>query len=121
MSNDDRLLVPGTLVPVENIEPDCQYTEENITWLYNVAGVGLQDLANQANQTEECNSRSPIILQMWKRALTMELFGQEILGLKIPAHDYHSDDDASALNNSDSDILATVEKADFVEFLDDDS
>ena len=40
---------------------------------------------------------------------------------KIPAHDYHSDDDVSALNNSDSDILATVEKADFVEFLDDDS
>ena len=49
------------------------------------------------------------------------VFGQEILGLKIPAHDYHSDDDVSALNNSDSDILATVEKADFVEFLDDDS
>ena len=43
------------------------------------------------------------------------------LGLKIPAHDCHSNDDVSALNNSDSDILATVEKADFVEFLDDDS
>jgi len=28
-------------------------------------------------------------------------------------------DDISALNNSDSDILATVEKADFVEYLDD--
>ena len=46
-----------------------------ILCLYNVAGVGLQDLANQANQTEECNSRSPIILYMWKRALTMEFFG----------------------------------------------
>ena len=51
----------------------------------------------------------------------MEFFGPEILGLKIPAHDCHSNDDVSALNNSDSDILATVEKADFVEFLDDDS
>ena len=46
----------------------------------------------------------------------MEFFGQEILGLKILAHDYHSDDDVLALNNSDSDILATIEKADFVDF-----
>ena len=74
MSNDDHLLVP-----IENIAPDCQYTQENVTCLSNVAGVGLQDLANQANQTEECNSsRSPILLYMWKRALTMEFFGQEI-------------------------------------------
>ena len=51
----------------------------------------------------------------------MEFFGKEILALKIPAHDNHSDDDVSAHNNSDSDILATVEKADFVEFLDDDT
>ena len=58
---------------------------------------------------------------MWKRALTMEFVGQEILVLKIPAHDYYSDDDVLAHSNSDSDILATVEKADFVEFLDDDS
>ena len=58
---------------------------------------------------------------MWKRVLTLEFFVQEILGLKIPAHDCHSNDDVSALNNSDSDILATIEKADFVELLDDDS
>ena len=58
---------------------------------------------------------------MWKRALTMEFVGQEILVLKIPAHDYYSDDDVSAHGNSDSDILATVEKADLVEFLDNDS
>ena len=58
---------------------------------------------------------------MWKPALTMEFFGQGILGLKIPAHDYYSDDDVSAHSNSDSDILATVEKTDFVEFLDNDS
>jgi len=51
----------------------------------------------------------------------MEFVGQEILVLKIPAHDYYSDDDVLAHSNSDSDILATVEKADFVEFLDDDS
>ena len=40
---------------------------------------------------------------------------------KISAHNYYSDDDVSAHSNSDSDILETVEKADFVEFLDDDS
>ena len=34
---------------------------------------------------------------------------------------YHSYDDVSALSNSDSAILASLEKADFVEFLDDDS
>ena len=84
-----------------------------------MAGVVLQDLANQANQAEECNSHSPIIiLYMWKQALTMEFSGQEILGIKFPAHDYHSNDDFLALNYSDSDILATLEKADFVEFLD---
>ena len=58
---------------------------------------------------------------MWKWALTMEFFGQVILGLKIPAYNYHSNDDVLAHNNSDSDILATVEKVDFVEFLDDNS
>ena len=41
----------------------------------------------------------------------------EILRLKLLAQDYHSDDDVSAI----SDILVTVEKADIVEFLDDDS
>jgi hypothetical protein len=37
------------------------------------------------------------------------------------AQDYHSDDDVSAISDSDSDILVTVEKADIVEFLDDNS
>ena len=46
---------------------------------------------------------------------------RRFLGLKIPAHDCHSGDHVLAPNNSDSDILATVEKAGFVEFLDDDS
>ena len=41
--------------------------------------------------------------------------------LKIFAQDYHSDDDVSAINDCDSDILVTIEKADIVEFLDDDS
>ena len=75
----------------------------------------------QANQTEEYTPSPPIILFMWKRALTMELVGQESLALKIPAHDYHSDDDVLALSKSDSDIMATVEKADFVKNLDDNS
>ena len=57
MSNDDHLLFP-----IVNIVPDCQYTEENVTSLSHVAGMGLQDLVNWDNQTEECNSRSPIIL-----------------------------------------------------------
>ena len=35
--------------------------------------------------------------------------------------DYHSDDDVSAFNDSDSVVLETVEKADFVGFFDDDS
>ena len=58
---------------------------------------------------------------MWKRALTMEFFVQEILWLNILEQEYHSDDDISAISDSDSDILETVEKADFVEFLDNDT
>ena len=48
----------------------------------------------------------------------MELFVQQILWLKIWAQDYHSIDDVSDNSDSDSDFLETVEKADFVEFLD---
>jgi hypothetical protein len=51
----------------------------------------------------------------------MESFVQEILQLNILAQDYHSDDDVLAISDSDSDILETVEKADFVEFLREDS
>ena len=51
----------------------------------------------------------------------MEIFVQQILWLKIWAQDYHSIDDVSDNSDSDSDILETVEKADFVEFLDNDS
>ena len=47
------MIINWYLVPVVNIVPDCQNTQENVTCLSNVAGVGLQDLANQANQTEE--------------------------------------------------------------------
>ena len=50
----------------------------------------------------------------------MELFAQQILR-KILTLDYHSDDDISAIGHSDSDILETIEKADIVEFMDDDS
>ena len=52
----------------------------------------------------------------------MQLFVQPILGLKILVQDYHSDDDiCSAISDSDSNILVTVEKADFVYVLDDNS
>ena len=40
----------------------------------------------------------------------MEFFVKEILCLKILAQDYHSDDDVSAISDSDSDILVTVER-----------
>ena len=51
----------------------------------------------------------------------MEIFVQEILRINVLAQDYHSDDDVLAIIDSDSDILETNEKADFVEVLDDDS
>ncbi len=40
----------------------------------------------------------------------MEIFVKEILILNILAQDYHSDNDVSAIIDSDSDILETVEK-----------
>jgi len=104
MSNDDHLLVP-----VVNIAPDRTVsTPKKILHVYTMWPAWVC----KTSQTRPIKQRN---------VLTMEFFGQEILGLKIPAHDCHSDDDVSALNNSDSDILATIEKADFVEFLDDDS
>ena len=51
----------------------------------------------------------------------MEFLVLEILRLNIASQDSDSDDDVSALSGSDSDILETAEKADFVEFLDDNS
>ena len=56
-----------------------------------------------------------------KRALTMEFFVQAIVRRKIESQDSYSDDDVSAISDSDSDVWVTVEKADIVEFLDDDS
>ena len=50
----------------------------------------------------------------------MEFLVQEILRLNIESQDSESDDDVSALSGSDSDILETVEKVDFVEFWHDD-
>ena len=51
----------------------------------------------------------------------MEFFVQAIVGRKIESQDSYSNDDVLAISDSDSDILVTVEKADIVEFLDDDS
>ena len=47
----------------------------------------------------------------------MELFVQKIIGRKIESQDFNSDDDVLAISDSDSDILETVEKANIVEFL----
>ena len=52
----------------------------------------------------------------------MEVLVQEILRLNIASQaDSDSDGNISVLSGSDSDVLETIEKADFVEFLDDDS
>jgi hypothetical protein len=56
-----------------------------------------------------------------KRTLTMELLVQKIVGRKIETQDFSSDDDVSAIIDSDSDILETIEKANIVEFLNDNS
>jgi len=72
-------------------------TQENVTCASSVASLGLQDRANQPNQLSA------------------------IVRRKIESQDSYSDDDVSAISDSDSDVLLTVEKADIVEFLDDDS
>ena len=51
----------------------------------------------------------------------MKLFVQKILGRKIESQDFSSDDDVLAIIDSDSKILETVEKANIVEFLNNDS
>ena len=51
----------------------------------------------------------------------MEFLVLEIWQLNIASQGSDSDDDVSVLSGSVSDILEMVEKADFVEFLDDDS
>ena len=53
----------------------------------------------------------------------MELFVEKIVGRKIESHEFNSDDDFLAIidSDSDSDILETVEKANIVEFLNDDT
>ena len=51
----------------------------------------------------------------------MEFLVQEILRPNIASQDSDTDDDVSALIGSDSDILEMIEKADFAEFLDDNS
>ena len=51
----------------------------------------------------------------------MELLVQKIVGRKIETQDFSSDDEVSAIIDSDSDILETIEKANIVEFLNDNS
>ena len=49
------------------------------------------------------------------------LFVKEIVGRKIEPQDSYSNDNISVISDSDSDILETLEKADFIEFLDNNS
>jgi hypothetical protein len=51
----------------------------------------------------------------------MEFFVQAIVGRKLESQDSYSDDDVSAISDSDSNSLETVEKANIVEFWDNDS
>ncbi len=51
----------------------------------------------------------------------MKLFVQKIERRKIESQDFSSDDDVLAIIDSDSKILETVEKANIVEFLNNDS
>ena len=93
-------------------------TQENVACVSSVAGVKLKILANRAIRTDVS-----ITNQNMNNAAGpyKGIFGQQILRLKIWGLDYHSNDDVSAISDSDSDSdsLETVEKADVVEFLDD--
>ena len=51
----------------------------------------------------------------------MERFVQKIVGRKIESQDFSSDNDVSVIIDSNSNFLETVEKANIVEFLNDDS
>ncbi len=51
----------------------------------------------------------------------MNFFVEVILGRKIESQDSYINDDILAISDSDSDVLVTVEKADIVEFLNNDS
>ena len=52
----------------------------------------------------------------------MEFVAQKIVGRKIESQDSYSDDDISAISDSNSNILETVEKqANIVEFSNEDS
>ena len=50
----------------------------------------------------------------------VEFVVHEILWPKIKSQDSYLDDEVLSLSDSDSNILAMVEKADFVDFSDDD-
>ena len=52
----------------------------------------------------------------------MDFFVQAITWRKVESQDSsYSDDDVLTISDSDSDILVTIEKADIVEFLENDS
>ena len=114
MSNDDHLLVP-----VVDIVLAYRNNQGNVTCVFNVAaGVGLQFLA-QSDSGKYFAIANHYIYNI--RALTIKFLVLEILWLNIASQDSDSDDDISVISGSDSDILEMVEKADFVEFSDNDS
>ena len=92
-------------------------TQENVACVTSVASVELQNLADQANRRDVSitnqNMNNAAVPYNWN-------FCNQILRLKILAQDFYSDDDVVLISDSDSDILETIEKADFVELLDDD-
>ena len=105
ISNDDNPLV----VPALDIVPAYRYAQRNVTCVSNVASVSLQ-LLTLSNRGEYFAIANQCIIIL--RALTR---------MKFSVLYYHSNDDVSAQSGSDSDSLETVEKVDFVEFLDNNS
>ena len=60
-------------------------------------------------------------LELFLNGIYNGIFVQEIVGRKLESQDSYSENDVSAISDSDSDILETIEKADIVEFLDNDA
>ena len=79
-------------------------------------------MQNRANKMSVSKWTLPIKIFILKRALTMDFFVQAITWRKVESQDSsYSDDDVLTISDSDSDILVTIEKADIVEFLENDS
>ena len=97
-------------------------TQEIFKCVSSVAGVGLQDLANWLGQSNIGKQLNLTNQNIYSEADTYNgTFLQKIVWRKMESQHYHSDDDVSVIIDSDSDILETIEKANIVEFFNDDS